>query len=309
MSEPKHNSTTSETIPPRRPLKRDLLRRQPRWALIMALWRDRKIMIAPRELVAAVQRFHADPGEQAIINNLRTDMAALRTARKARRGMGDPLIGDSSPKRLARRHAAAFGAHIVAIREAVWSATCDWSSRRTVVQTGPAAVWYEQIVEWAHSGWCRRHHKPEAVYDILHVQVPLGIVPRFDRDGERCREITIGAWTWRKLVGHSLAVRYQSQGAEADRAAFAATANSELRAAIAVASGDHVEALLEARLLQADDYGRVYQTAVGRMVRVVCPSTGRTHWLRADPHAETAHAAVAASFGMTVVDYAPQEQH
>jgi len=230
---------------------------------------------------------------------------------QARRATADPAFAADlrQQARNARRRASRQAAILAEVTDAVRMATLDWSTRRTTVEAGPASVWYEHVAEWATRGYCKRHNFPAAVYDVLHVRAPLGVMPAFDRPGSRCREITIGPWTWRKLRGHSLAVRYQSQGPEADRAEFAATANTEMRAAITVASGDHVESLLDARLLQADDYGRLYQTAVGRMVRVVCPSTGRTHWLRAEPGAETAHAAVAASFGMSVIEYAPQEQH
>jgi hypothetical protein len=284
------------------------LRQHHRWPLLVALHRARKINIAPRGLAAAVKRFAGTAAEERLIDGMAARMAGTAAERAARRAGVDPLAEPVQARR-DRRWAARAAAHVATFLDDVRTATVDWSMRRTTVEAGPASVWYEHVVEWARSGWCKRHNKPAAVYDVLHVRCPLGTAPRFDRDGSRCREITIGAWTWRKLRGHSLAVRYQSQGPEADRAEFAATANTEMRAAITVVSSDHVESLLDARLLQADDYGRLYQTAVGRMVRVVCPSTGRTHWLRADPHAETAHAAVAASFGMTVREYGPEEQH
>ena len=124
--------------------------------------------------------------------------------------------------------------------------------------------------------------------------------------------LTVGVdrdeWRYTVRSTRGVAIEYLPAGDERDAAVFAAEGNSERRRAIAVACGDRLLEHLGATVVQQDDFGRLYDTRVGRLLRVVCPSTGRVYWLGTDRSHATAHAAVAASFGLTVDQYQPTAQ-
>lgn len=179
---------------------------------------------------------------------------------------------------------------------------------------------YRQEAEWNRPYKPGRHDWPSRRYDVLTVFLPTGKMPIVSADQ---REITLGPWTYRKGRGHTLSVIYHPQDADADRAAFATETNAERRAAIINACGETLTDLFEAEALQVDDFGKLYDlwrpgtptgTLVfggnyyGRFVRVVCPSTNRVYWLQVPDTCETAHAAVAATFGLTPTEYQPITQ-
>lgn len=63
-----------------------------------------------------------------------------------------------------------------------------------------------------------------------------------------------------------------------------------------------------AKEISRDDYGVLLDLGGVRICRVVCPSTGRVYLLRVPPSCETAHEAVAWTFGLKVEEYHPEVQ-
>jgi hypothetical protein len=57
-----------------------------------------------------------------------------------------------------------------------------------------------------------------------------------------------------------------------------------------------------------DDYGVLYEHEGVAIVKVVCPTSGRTYFRQVRPGLESAHQAVASTFGLTADEYQPEIQ-
>ncbi len=286
-----------------------------RWPLAVALVRTGRPAdvraaerISPPRSRTSLVRFHGTAAEETVIEGL---LQAIWAARKQRAANQPPAAVDGLARAraaLAERRTRRTAEHCTAVRRLIPRTWCQ----QTEVRIGAAGVEYEHVVEWSDHGWTHRHHVPAAKYDQLIITCPLGELPVVSADG---REITVGPWVYRKNRGHSLSVRYQAYGDEGDRQAFLAETSQERRRAIVAAVGDRVADLLHATVVQADDYGTLYELPGGqpgqrpmRMVRVVCPSTAAAYWLGVPASCRTAHEAVATTFGMRVEEYSPQAQ-
>lgn len=117
----------------------------------------------------------------------------------------------------------------------------------------------------------------------------------------------VGQWILRRTgsSGSRIEVSYLPYGDERDAAQFERLTNQELRWLVYAACGDRLIPSLGLTMRQQDDYGTLYDSsAVGRLVRVVCPSTGAVYWLPV-LNAMTAKEAVAETFGLREVEYSP----
>ena len=179
-----------------------------------------------------------------------------------------------------------------------------WSVCGVAVIDGAPGVEYS----WSwnkRSAYQRRHNYSGGGRETLEISAPRGKYTVL-RTGKRVTGIRVGPWAYTKQRGHSFSVVYAPQGAQTDFAAFAAEENVERRRAILTACG--IGILGEVTPIQQDDYGRLYETPVGRYVRVVCPSTDRVYLLRVPPDTATAKQAVAWTFGLSEVVYSPTLQ-
>ena len=110
-------------------------------------------------------------------------------------------------------------------------------------------------------------------------------------------------------------LHYLPYGDARDQVEFAGERNQERRRRIWEACGERV-APPARTLVQQDDYGQLWEVSrytsgrdrVSREVRVVCPSTGAVYWLPVSEYCQTAHAAVASTFGLAAGEYAPVAQ-
>lgn len=227
-------------------------------------------------------------------------VAALRRERQERRTNAvDALVSRSRERRRA----------VIAKKLSTWCIRVD--IRET---TGEPSVRYTETVEWATRGWCFRHNKPAAVYDVMHVEYPLSSFPHIDN---KSHIIRIGRWEWRKGRGHTLSVRYCGDAAAATKDFFS-TQNQEMRRAIIAAHGEIIVNRLSPRLVSQDDFGVLYDVDLAggqgvipntqRYVRVICPSTGAVYYLGVPQKCQTAHEAVAATFGLRAEAYNPIQQ-
>lgn len=193
------------------------------------------------------------------------------------------------------------------VRSVIPDAWCARVKVRWCDTAASAKLWYEQMVEWDRPYRAGRQNWPSRRYDVLWVYVQRGTVPTVSADG---REITVGPWTYRRGRGHQLSVQYHPLSDAADnRAAFVAEHNTERRCAILNACGEDLSSIARMEELQRDDFGQLYAVdGCGRFVRVVCPTTDRVYWLQVPDRCETAHAAVAATFGLTAREYTPMVQ-
>jgi hypothetical protein len=216
-------------------------------------------------------------------------------------------------RNLDRRHA-----HIV--RAMIPTAWCQTVAIRWTDAPTEIGATYHREVEWPVEQRRRGPTWPSRKYDVLTITLLRHTVPAISADR---REIRVGPWTYRRRRGHSLSVIYHPQGAEADRALFAAERNAERRSAIITACGEDLTNLFDDQELQRDDFGRLCRLyteipnpphsqprreTLGVFVRVVCPSTGRVYWLQVPPACRTAREAVAATFGLTPTEYDPARQ-
>lgn len=134
-------------------------------------------------------------------------------------------------------------------------------------------------------------------------------------DDNRARDVMIGRW-WVSPTGHQVA--YEPHGDERDADEWRRESNHERRRMIQQACGERLLAAIERDmvLIQADDYGRLYEIPGvassrqhgGHVVRVVCPSTSAIYWLPVQAGVRTAKAAVASTFGLSEVEYDLAEQ-
>ena len=120
---------------------------------------------------------------------------------------------------------------------------------------------------------------------------------------------------WLTVTGRDTTLYYLPYGDARDQVEFAGERNQERRRRIWEACGERV-APPARTLVQQDDYGQLWEVSryssgteqVSREVRVVCPSTGAVYWLPVSEYCQTAHAAVASTFGLAAGEYAPVAQ-
>lgn len=119
----------------------------------------------------------------------------------------------------------------------------------------------------------------------------------------------VGQWLLRRTgrSGSRISAEYLPYGDDRDVAQFARLKNQELRRLVYAACGERILPALDLRIVQQDDYGTLYDSLVGRLVRVVCPSTAAVYWLPVS-NVSSAKAAVAETFGLREVEYAPSAQ-
>jgi len=182
-----------------------------------------------------------------------------------------------------------------------------WCQRIQVAWTKNSVpeFFYRSDAEWGdRKCWASRHGYPIATYHTLVIRLP--------QNGQRLKvldknTIGIGSWQWHKGRGHSLTVRYHGT-ADTAAADFIAATNQEMRRAVIARFGEQV-VVTTATIVQRDDFGALYDVSnCGRFVRVVCPTTNTPYWLGVKPNCETAHEAVAESFGLTIETYSPTVQ-
>jgi uncharacterized protein YdbL (DUF1318 family) len=268
---------------------------------LAALWRlDKRQPV--KGLGAAVKGYVPSPPEEAAITAIVKDIKAKRELRAERRRQPHEAPVVRIRRKLAKRREARI--------QSLFSGWCRYVEAHVLAADEPASrASINYVWRWnERSRYQHRHGYSAGGYDMLQISCSLSALPTLSADG---REAAVGPWRYRHhqdLRIHRLQLRYVPQGAEADRQAFASELNQARRRAIVAACGESVVAVDKAELVQADDYGRLYRLPDGLFVRVVCPSTGAPYWLSVPETCGSAHEAVAATFGMSVVDYHPVVQ-
>lgn len=139
---------------------------------------------------------------------------------------------------------------------------------------------------------------------LSYLDPPVAVVLP-DCCGDTIRCLQIGRWGYDmrdlELVG------YCPTGDHRDSETYLADQNQERRRMIYRACGDRIIDAMKLVLRHEDDYGRLYESEHGLIVRVVCPSTGAIYHLPVD-RARTAHEAVARTFGLASAEYHPTIQ-